>query len=289
VQLLFSSDGRRVLSTSEDKTIRVWDTDTGRPVGEPMRGYEVYFGNVAFSPDGHTVAAGGADNTLRFWDASTGLPIGTPLTGHRDVVNNVGFTPDGRRVISSSFDSLRLWDAQTRQLIGDPQSGLNLFGSLAVSPKEDLFVTGGAKSIRRWSAETGDPIGDPITAHDDAVGDIAITADGRFIASGSMDHTLRFSDLVQGRPIGDPLDAGTDSVAGVVFSGDDRRVLTLNIAPDETVSAWIWPGPAAWHDDLCNKLTHNMSRRQWSEWVSPDIDYRPLCEGLEELPDEGVP
>jgi WD40 repeat protein len=287
IELVFSEDGKRVLSTSDDNTIRVWDTETGRSVGSPLSGYEVYFGNVAFSPDGHMIAAGGADNTLRLWDTETGAPIGQPLTGHKDVVNNVAFSPDGRRIISSSLDSLRVWDTATRQLVGEPHLDLNLFGSLAVSPDGSFFVTGGSKSMRRWNVETGQPIGNPMTAHDDTVGDIAITADSRFIVSGSMDHTLRFWDAVTNQRVGDPLDAGPDSVASVVVSADDRRILTLNIAPDERVSAWIWPGPAAWHDDLCNKLTYNMSRRQWSEWVSPDIEYRPLCQGLDELPDDG--
>jgi WD40 repeat protein len=287
VELVFSPDGRRVLSTSDDNTIRVWDTETGRSVGSPLRGYEVYFGNVAFSPDGRMIAAGGAGNTVRLWDTETGAAIGEPLTGHKDVVNNVAFSPDGRRLISTSFDSLRVWDAQTRQLVRAPHIDSNVFGSLAMSPDGSFFVTGGSKSMRRWNVETGEPIGDPMTAHNDNVSDIAVTADSRFIVSGSMDRTLRFWDAAQDQAVGDPLDAGADSVASVVVSPDDRRILTLNIAPDERITAWIWPGPAAWHDDLCNKLTYNMSRNQWSQWVSPNIEYRPLCQGLDELPNDG--
>jgi WD40 repeat protein len=126
-----------------------------------------------------------------------------------------------------------------------------------------------------------------MTGHDDTVGDLAVTADGQFIVSGSMDKTLRFWDATRDLPVGDPLQAGDDSVASVVVSADDRRVVTLDIAPDEHVSAWVWPGPKAWHDDLCNKLTYNMSLAQWSEWVSPRIGYRSLCDGLGELPDDG--
>ncbi|MDH6244458.1 hypothetical protein M2432_002100 [Mycobacterium sp. OTB74] len=50
----------------------------------------------------------------------------------------------------------------------------------------------------------------------------------------------------------------------------DRRILSMNInlSPDQTVSAWVWPGPAAWHDDLCKKLSYNMSDGQWADWVS---------------------
>ena len=286
VQLVFSPDGRRVLSTSDDNTIRVWDADSGRPVGTALLGHEVYFGNVAFSPDGRVIAAGGAGNTVRLWDAATGTPIGEPLTGHQDVVNNVAFSPDGRRVISTSNDSLRVWDAQTRQLVGKPHLGTNVFGSMAMSPDGSFFVTGGTNSMQRRNVDTGEPIGEPIAVHNGIIGDIAVTPDSRFIVTGSMDTTMRFWDVANERPFGDPLDAGEDSVASVVVSADNWRILTLNISPDDSVSAWVWPGPAAWHDDLCDKLTYDMNRTQWSDWVSPNIGYRTLCDGLDEFPDE---
>ena len=53
-----------------------------------------------------------------------------------------------------------------------------------------------------------------------------------------------------------------------------------NFLADNFAAGGLWPGPAAWPDLLCTKLTRNMSRAQWREWVSPDIDYIELCPGL---------
>jgi hypothetical protein len=46
----------------------------------------------------------------------------------------------------------------------------------------------------------------------------------------------------------------------------------------------LWPSDA--RRELCAKLTSNMSRKQWREWVSPDIPYMKICEGLPIPPDE---
>jgi S1-C subfamily serine protease len=42
----------------------------------------------------------------------------------------------------------------------------------------------------------------------------------------------------------------------------------------------LWPGPAAWANSLCDKLSANMSHKQWRDWVSPDIAYISVCSGL---------
>jgi WD domain, G-beta repeat len=70
-------------------------------------------------------------------------------------------------------------------------------------------------------------------------------------------------------------------VTGVAFSPDGHRIVSGSW--DTTLR--LWPGPAAWPDLLCYKLTANMSRKQWHDWMSPDIDYITVCPGLPIAPD----
>ena len=74
--MAFSPDGKRIVSGSDDKTVRLWDADTGQPVGQPLTGHTDMVLSVAFSPDGKRIASGSVDTTVRLWDADTGQPIG---------------------------------------------------------------------------------------------------------------------------------------------------------------------------------------------------------------------
>ena len=80
--MVFSPDGHRLATASKDGTVRVWNPDTGQPVGAPLTGHTSTVSGVAFSPDGHRLATASYDRTVRLWNPDTGQPLGDPLTGH---------------------------------------------------------------------------------------------------------------------------------------------------------------------------------------------------------------
>ncbi|MCP2300092.1 WD40 repeat [Nocardia amikacinitolerans] len=283
--LLEFSEDNRLLVAATGESIRLWDTVTGQPIGEPLTGIGVV-NAVAISPDGERIAAGGGDKSVRIWDMDSGAPIGGALTGHSLEVSSVWFSPDGAAVLSYSPDSVHLWDAGTGAAVREPHKA-NFIDTLAVSPNGDFYVTAENLVLHRWDLRTGKPIGGPMTGHGSLmVRTISVSSDSRYIISGGSDSTLRFWDAATGDPIGDALTGPDGWIMNAYITSDNRRVRTVFVGYDQSSGIWEWPGPDSWARELCAKLTFNMSREQWDEWVSPDIPYRKTCEDLPELPDD---
>jgi WD40 repeat protein len=109
-------DGRWIVSASWDKTLKVWDLETGREL-RTLEGHSGPVSRVAVSPDGRWAVSASADNTLKVWDLETGRELRT-LEGHSGVVFGVAVSPDGRRVASASEDhTLKVWDLETGALL----------------------------------------------------------------------------------------------------------------------------------------------------------------------------
>ena len=109
LDVLWSRDGTRLFSGSNDKTICCWNSDTGEQIGHPWTGHTDSILSLSLSPDGSILASASYDKTVRFWDATTGNPIGKHLQ-HDERVNAVRFSPSGEFVASLGWGGqIYLW------------------------------------------------------------------------------------------------------------------------------------------------------------------------------------
>jgi WD40 repeat protein len=168
----FSPDGKKIVTSSSDKTARIWDAETGREL-KKLKGHTEEVIPVAFSPDGKKVVTGSFDNTARIWDAETGRELkrlehkgavntyafsleGKQLKGHTAGVYSVAFSPDGKRVVIGNQDNtVRIWDAESGKELKKLEGHTGAVQSAAFSSDGKKVVTVGFDSTARvWDADS---------------------------------------------------------------------------------------------------------------------------------------
>jgi WD40 repeat protein len=146
----FSPDNQRIVTVSEDRTARLWDTATSTERAV-FRGHQQAISNAAFSPDGQSIVTASDDDTVRLWriEPSTGYAL--EFQGHKEPVTAVEFSPDGNLLVTGSDDATaRLWDPAT----GKVRAILQGFADPRLAPYRER-VLGPVRSVHfspdgRW-------------------------------------------------------------------------------------------------------------------------------------------
>jgi WD40 repeat protein len=252
-------DGNRLATGSQDGSARLWDVESGREIGRPLRGDEgvvtteakiaVLRGHkglvaaVAFSSlDGGRLATASGDGTARVWDVESRREIRQPLRGREGAVLAVAFSPDGNRLAAGSDDgTTQLWDVEGRRekiLHGHDGGRIR---AVAFSPNGNRLATGTLDgSVRLWEAAEGG--GEwretaVLRGHEGAVLAVAFSPDGNRLATGSEDGTARLWDVESGREISRPLRGHDDEVLAIAFSPRDGSRLATG-SWDGTARLW---------------------------------------------------
>ncbi|GIL56284.1 hypothetical protein Vafri_11626 [Volvox africanus] len=228
LSVAWSPRGGILASGGEDETVRLWHPASGQCTAT-MLGHAGCVRKVAWNPDGRTLASGSDDATIRLWDTSSGDCTST-LEGHSWPVTCVCWSPDGRDLVSGSTDqTIRIWDAGSGLCLG----GLEEFSySVSWSPDGRTLASGGSidPSVRLWdvaatigAAEETGGSGGAQQGHSDIVNSLAWTPDGKTLASGSDDRTIRLWDATTGECTS-TLEGPLDRVFAVAWSPDGRTL-----------------------------------------------------------------
>jgi WD40 repeat protein len=230
-EIVWSPDGRRVATASDDKTVRIWDAATGKTL-HTLTGHKGWVMSVTWAPDGKTLATASADGTARVWDAATGKTLHTIAVGA--LARSVAWNRDGTRIaIASDGDVTRIWDPATGEVLQKLTGGS--FGESTTAWNRDgtrIATVSADNTARIWDPATGKVL-QTLTGHRDAIYAAAWSPDGTRIATASQDSTARIWDPTTGRTTA-VITAGS-GVTTVVWSPDGTRIAT---SADNTVQIW---------------------------------------------------
>jgi WD40 repeat protein/tRNA A-37 threonylcarbamoyl transferase component Bud32 len=199
--VVLSPDSRTLASGSADKKIKLWDVRRQREIAT-LTGHSDYVFSVVLSPDGRTLASGSADKKIKLWDVQSQGEIAT-LTGHSGSVLSVALSPDGRTLASGSWDNtIKWWDLQSQRKWWDLRSQ----GEIST-----------------------------LTGHSDYIISIALSPNGRTLASGSADKKIKLWDVrSQGETA--TLTGHSNWVMSVALSPDGRTLASGS--KDNTIKLW---------------------------------------------------
>jgi WD40 repeat protein len=229
----FSRDGKSIISSSYDQTVKFWDSMSGE---ERLRlSYTSHISSVAFSPDDARVVSGSGDGVVRVLDSKSGTALLT-LVGHTDDISSVAFSPDGASIVSGSWDmDVRVWDNASGNPLLIMEDHTSNVSSVAFSPDGASIVSGSwDMSVRVWDSKSG-RIQFILRGHRSPIYSVAFSPNGSRIVLGSEDGTVRVWDRLEGRELL-TLQGHTSDVHSVAFLPDGVHIVSGS--HDSTLRVW---------------------------------------------------
>ena len=236
-------DGRRMVTGSMDRTLRLWDLKEGI-VLKKMEGHQDIVRSVTVSRDGQLIASGDQNGELIAWNGDTGESLIQAVKVHSTVIRSLDFSLDGTVLASGSADkTTELWCTKTWQVQRDPiNCGGNSNGIIhcvRFSPSGEFLAISTDGDIQVWNPWTMECIAKFKAAINDAHNySLAWMPDGtRLFSSGSgSDPTIREWDTSTWRQVGNPWTGHANDISTIAINSNGA--LIASASDDHQVRLW---------------------------------------------------
>ena len=261
--LAFSSNGNRLVSTSADRTVVVWNVTDGTHT--TLRDFTDDVNGAIFSADGNLLATSEESKMVRVWEPQTGREIAR-LVGFEQPAARVFFTADQRSLIATEVNwethqaKISLWDLATQKR----QKLINGYCALAVDAGAKLLAAGSAEGeLSLWTLPELE-LRFSWQGHHDQVLCAAFAAGGESLATASRGGDIglwRLTDYSGRKFAADrPL-----PIRHLAFLRDDRLLVSVG----DDAAALIWDTRSG----TIQKVLEGTHGRSWSVDASPDGAY----------------
>ncbi len=229
-----SPDGKRLASASNDWTVKLWDTQTGKRI-RTFTAHTNDVQSVSFSHDSKMLASASEDNTVKVWDTNTRQEIKT-FTEHERKVWDVSFSPNRKMLASASSDkTVKLWHIDKSEAVRTFKGHDSTVWGVSFSPDSQMLASASSdKTVKLWHRDKLEAVR-TFKGHINAVYGVSFSPDGKMLASASFDKTVRLWDIKTGKEI--QTFAGHEgAVRGVSFSPNGKMLASAG--DDNTVKLW---------------------------------------------------
>ena len=262
--LRFTKDGSKLVSGSEDETVRLWDVRTGSQIGEAFCEHTDWVMSVSISDDGHEIFSVGRDGALCVWRMDGNLARRVQFAEKVVWMYDAKIISGGEKVVWCDLDSVDVTDVRS-DLSATACSSRHkgVVSAICVTPNGARVISGSEDgALMVWDTATGLQVGTTIEGHESWVNDVAITPDGQRFVSVSDDRTVRVWDLETHEQL-------------AVFEGHSGDVNCVEISLDgKTAITGSWGGTVLmWDLDACDgshKVLEGHSGWVWCLYLAQD-------------------
>ena len=231
-RVVFTPDGKYLVTASRDKTLRIWEAGSGKEILK-IKDLPASAVAIAISPDGGRLAttAGKWVKDKQHWvgevdlyDAKTGKLIRT-IQGHTEPIGAVAFHPDGKLLATASNDgTVKIWDSADGKEMYSLKGHAGPVNTVVFSADGKWLASGGDdKTVKIWEVATGNEI-KTLKGPARAISSLAFTRDGKYLASASQDGTVMLWDGLEWKDIRTV--KADEGVLAVAFSPDGTKLAT---------------------------------------------------------------